>query len=271
MSCPTTTTYAKYPTPLFNTPNLQFNFGGEDGDTVPLNNEGLMRTVETVLFPGTKINLLEQIAQSHIWRISTEEYNYQGNYYIDDRFTRTIAGHYPSRTIILPSVPSISETMKNLKGTRYIWGGNWPEGINQLHELYPSKSNLSQLDPLVQDTWKLKGVDCSGLLYYATDGYTPRNTYELVSFGEPIDIENKGISEISAALKKLDILVWKGHVICVIDNHNVIESMATKGVIKTGLVSRLSEIMKTRKPVNNWNSTDQLHFVARRWHPDNLC
>ncbi|HPE85225.1 MAG TPA: hypothetical protein PLO43_03500, partial [Chlamydiales bacterium] len=77
------------------------------------------------------------------------------------------------------------------------------------------------------------GVDCSGLLYEASYGLTPRNTSELISFGEERSLEN---------LQPLDLLVWKGHVVIVLDPYHTIESRLGKGVVITPLADRLSEI-----------------------------
>jgi hypothetical protein len=261
-------TYAitRYPTPVFNTPDLTACFGGADRDTLLLDEQGLMRTVETVLFPNTRVQLLEQVALSTIWKIKTNEYAHEGNLYIDNRFL-TVRDNAPhERQVKLPPIADILKTMSQLENTRYIWGGNYPEGISQLPEFYPSKTNLSTLDPLIQDTWRLKGLDCSGLLYYATNGFTPRNTSALVKFGNSVNIEGKNAASILEQLQNLDLIVWKGHVVCVYDKNTTIESRLPKGVLKTNSFERLTEIMKERKPVNAWDSTLEPHFVIQRWY-----
>jgi hypothetical protein len=253
------------PTPVFNTVELAHYFGGAGGDTLLLDDQNLMTTVETVLFPQTPVKLLKQVEQTPLWKIATDVYPYSGEFYIHDHFIHIVDIPPHQQKIDLPTSSEILQRMHCLEHARYIWGGNWPQGIELLPKLYPSKTPFSQLDPLIQDTWQLKGVDCSGLLHYATQGYTPRNTSSLVDFGTLVDVEGKGAWDILQQLQALDIIVWAGHVLCVLDQQTVIESRALKGVIKTNAFERLSEIMQERQPVNHWNSTLSPHFVIRRW------
>jgi len=54
-------------------------------------------------------------------------------------------------------------------------------------DYYPPKEKMIQK---ILDKWIMKGVDCSGLLYEATNGYTPRNSSDLVTYGTGVTIEN---------------------------------------------------------------------------------
>ncbi len=260
----------QWPTPVFNTPHVPHCFGGKDGDTLPLDEQGLMRTVETILFPHAKIQLFERVAQSSIWRISTHEYDYGGNYYIDARFVQLVPHIPANRTIVIPAMPTILSKLERLMGTRYVWGGNWPQGIDLVPLLYPSRTPLHQLSALIQDTWKFKGLDCSGLFHYVSAGYTPRNTSSLIHFGKAVPIEGLSVSGIIKKVNDLDLIVWEGHVVGVFDEKTTIESRAPKGVIKAKFSERLIEIMKDRKPVNQWDESEGPRFVIRRWHPDNM-
>jgi len=257
-----------FPTPVFNTAEIASCFGGETGDALPLDEQGIMRTVETILYSGTLIKLLEKMKQPHIWKIETNEYQYNVEKFLDDRFIQIVDSLPSKRNVKLPSPSAVLKTMLELEKTRYIWGGNWPHGIDLLPNIYPSKSSLHQLDPLINDTWVLRGVDCSGLLHYATNGWTPRNTSSLVNFGQSVDIEGKSISSILEKIQPLDLIVWKGHVVCAIDKHTTIESKLSEGVVKFDSYERLSAIMKERKPANS--CTEAAAFVIRRWHPDHL-
>jgi hypothetical protein len=239
------------PTPVFNTPAIASCFAG---DALPLDEQGLLRTVETVLFPGTPIELLEE-HHPHVWEIKTAAYPYP-HLFIDDRFVTKIETVFVGRIATLPSCENILHTLSQLEKTRYIWGGNWPSGIPLLSEIYPCKSK----DPLIQDTRQLRGVDCSGLLYYATGGCTPRNTSSLLNFGKGIEIEGKETSEILEQLQPLDILVWKGH------PKTTIESRLPEGVIKCDAYERLSQIMSKRRALNKWEEGGNPAFVARRWY-----
>lgn len=271
MTSTNTISYAltRGPTPVFNTSDLSCCFGGASGDDLPLDNQGLMKTVETVLFSNTKVKLLEQIDNSHIWKISTDEYPYKTDCFIDDRFIQITLDEPPERSIHLPDISDIIQRIEEMENASYIWGANWPKGIELLPTLYPSRSDFSTLKRQVQDTWKLKGVDCSGLLYYATMGFTPRNTSSLLKFGKPIAIEGKEISDILKLLQKLDIIVWEGHVVCMIDKEMTMESKLYKGVFKCSAKQRLTQIMEEegRKPVNAWDFSRNPCFVIRRWHP----
>ena len=146
----------------------------------------------------------------------------------------------------------------NWYGTPYLWGGNWPKGILHLHDYYPSKSGLETLDPVKKQTWKIEGVDCPGLLHFVTNGYTPRNTSSLFTYGNEVKIEGKKPHEILETIQSLDLIVFEGHVIIFLNKDQTIESLAGQGVVIYDAEKRLSEIMK------------ETHFVVRRWHPDQL-
>lgn len=123
----------------------------------------------------------------------------------------------------------ILSKLKKALGQPYIWGGNWGRGILEIKDLY--KSEISR--PL-ENSWTLSGVDCSGLLYEATNGFIPRNTSDLMHFGDKISsLEN---------IKPLDIIIWPGHVIILLEPNLVIESLLGKGVIETPLHDRLQQI-----------------------------
>lgn len=257
------------PTPVFNTADLSACLGGADGDSLPLDEHGLMRTMETVLFPETKLKLLEPVAQ-FIWRIQTDAYPYLGDQFIDERFIKRCSSEPFASAAPLPTIPILLETMGKMMGARYMWGGNYPEGINLLSQLYPSKTALHCMPPLIQDTWRIKGVDCSGFLYYATKGWTPRNTSSLVTLGKAVPIKGLSGEEIAENLQPLDLIVWAGHVICAVDNRTTIESRLPEGVIQLDAVERLRDIVTQKEPVDDWTSTTGPRFVVRRWHPENL-
>jgi hypothetical protein len=119
----------------------------------------------------------------------------------------------------------------------------------------------------------LAGLDCSGLLYQATGGWTPRNTSGLLSFGRGIAVAGKTAVELARLLQPLDLIVWNGHVIIVLDRETAIESRlecgkeGNGGVVTTPLRQRLAEIMRTRRPMDVWPSEGKQPgvFVVRRW------
>jgi hypothetical protein len=65
------------------------------------------------------------------------------------------------------------------------------------------------------------------------------------------------------------MIIWNGHVIYVYDNNTAIQSsLSHGGVVKTDLKETIAELMKTRKPVNDYNSARGKRFVVRRWYSE---
>lgn len=90
-----------------------------------------------------------------------------------------------------------------------------------MEELFPSSIQLSALD---HQRKLMQGVDCSGLLYQATKGFTPRNSRSLLQFGSGVVIEGKSVKELKKLLQPLDLIVRNGHVVIVLDGERTIES-----------------------------------------------
>lgn len=251
------------PLPLFNTSEFSSYFKGE-GKAIPLDDGGLMRCLEMILLPKMSFDLQEKLSKN-VWKIKTSHYPREELYIHGKFLTNLYSKKQPTN---LPSVDNICKTLKKLIGTPYLWGGNWPKGVTKMLELYPPTINPSSLDPKIQNIWQLKGVDCSGLLYYATKGHTPRNTSDLVNYKEGLKIKNLTKEEMIFLLKPLDLIIWKGHVIIVIDKETCIESSPEKGVHLRNLSERIKEVLKIRKPVNQKPSDDS--FVIRRWHSESF-
>lgn len=256
-------------TPVLNTDDFESVFGGNNGNTVKLDKKGLIREMEFIAFPGTVFEILEVIPKEgyNIFRVTTEDYPYySSDIFIDSRFTK-IADTLPQgRPKTLPDKNEIISKINSLEGYPYMWGGNYGDGIDQLLEFYSPKEDIQQE---TLELWKLKGVDCSGLVYQATNGATPRNTSSLINYGKGIDIAGLDESQIAALLKPLDLIVWSGHVIIVLDDNTVIESTPGNGVHKSDLMMRLNSVLKERTPVNDWGSTKGNRFVVRRWISEN--
>jgi cell wall-associated NlpC family hydrolase len=151
-----------------------------------------------------------------------------------------------------------------------VWGGNIKNGVPELAAWFYSGIRSEDIKSLT-----LAGLDCSGLLYSATGGWTPRNSSQLIAYGQAVSIAGKQSAAIAALLQPLDLIVWNGHVIVVLDQQTAIESRlqcgkpGNGGVVMTSLQQRIDEIMRTRRPVDRWltGKKYQENFVVRRWYP----
>ncbi len=263
---------AEIPTPVLNTADFSLAFGGADGKTLALDDQGLIRAVEFIALPGTvfRIENAFKVKGTLIYQVNTDEYPPQKTgLYIDSRFVSVSVAPIPSRKKQLPSKKQILDKMVSNQGLPYVWGGNFSHGIAEMLQFYaPSQ----QLPRTTQDKWALYGLDCSGLLYEATDGITPRNTSDLISFGKPVTIAGLSPAQIAAKLLPLDLIVWKGHVIIVLDQNHTIESCvgcsAKGGVTIRDLKTVVTQVMSTRKAANNYpaqTKPNEKPFVIRRW------
>ncbi len=250
---------AKIPTPILNTPRFKEIFGGKDGSSLPVDNQGLLRAVETVALPKTKFKILET-CEDCVVRVSTRDYPGE-KLFVDSRFLEPAEEETPERAPSLPAQNLIIERMKKLVGTSYVWGGNWL-GIPQMIHFYPPSQALEEA---TFKTWSFQGVDCSGLIYLATDGFTPRNTSDLVKFGKSLEIEERSLQEICKLLRPLDLIVWRGHVLISLNEKELIESRGGKGVVISDPLTRMTEISQTRSPKNRWDDAQPHSFVINRW------
>ncbi|PJC56764.1 hypothetical protein CO024_01295, partial [Candidatus Gracilibacteria bacterium CG_4_9_14_0_2_um_filter_38_7] len=203
-------------------------------------------------------------------------------YYIDARFVDAFwmpLAVLPHRERELPSKEVILTNLRNSLGLPYIWGGNVPTGVPKLLEFHPPKGFV---DESLRAKWMLHGVDCSGLLYAATDGFIPRNTSEIVDFGTGLDIAGKTTEEIISLLQPLDIIARKGHMLIVLNQTEVIQSKMDYGTETTGfqngvkispLKEILDELLLTHIPLNSVDDPGpegKKKLVIRRWHNNSL-
>ena len=270
---------AELPTPVLNTMEFSFVYGGKDGKTLHLDESGLVREVEFIAIPKTVFTIDNIIKKESatIYRVTTDDYPYptQKGYFIDSRFVKTVQENPPNRPKRLPAKQSIINSLLSSEGSIYIWGGNHKEGIPQMLSFYPPSSPTDQA---LKEQWMLKGVDCSGLLYEATNGHTPRNTSSLLTFGTPVQITGLNATQIILKVEPLDIIVWKGHLIIILDRKRTIESRLDYdkeregnqgGVRIRSLKEVLSETLKERIPVDNYEDEEgKKKFVLRRWFGD---
>lgn len=253
-------------TPVLNTSDFESVFGGTNGKTVKTDKEGLIRDLEYIAFKGTVFEILEESDKGDhkIYKVRADNYDYNSSLYIDSRFVNVSAEKPIINNIKLPSKDKIYDFLDKAVSSKYCWGGNYIKGIDKMLTYYKPAGNISQE---MNDLWTLKGCDCSGLMYEATNGYTERNTSKLINYGQSVNIEGLNAEQIIDKLEPLDMIVWNGHVIYVYDKQTAIQSSLSKGgVVKTDLLETIESVMSTRKPVNDYDSSTGERFVLRRWY-----
>lgn len=259
---------AVYDCPVLNTYKFKDVYGGKSGSALQKSKSGLVKPLEFVAYPGTAFEILDSIKYDGtlIYKVKTDEYPIilEGdNLYIDSRFVKLSNEINKPVEKVCPSEEYIYDYFDKAENSFYVWGANNIKGIEKMLEYYPPSGKLNSEDELI---WEMKGLDCSGLIYEATNAYSPRNTHQLVNFGNPVEIKGLSASQIKSKLKPLDIIVWKGHVIVVYDGNTTIESAhSAGGVVKKDLFSALNKLMQKRSPENKWNDSNKNSFVVRRW------
>jgi hypothetical protein len=259
--------------PVLNTSLFSSIFGGTDGKTLNTDRCGQVRELEFIALPGTVFSIRGEIRDGAktVFRVETDDYPTPvgSNLYVDSRFIDLCAERPLPRARRLPTAAEIITALKASVGSPYVWGGNVQGGVTGLIELFYG----GEVPAAARRRLTLAGLDCSGLLYQATGGWTPRNTFRLVSYGRAVSVAGKGADEITRLLEPLDLIVWNGHVVIVLDGDTAIESRlvcskkGNGGVMTTPLKQRLTEIMRTRRPADSWSADGEKRgvFVVRRW------
>jgi hypothetical protein len=255
-------------------------FGGAYGITLRLDEYGQVDELQTALQRGDIIRIVRN-TQGNI--IQVEIPGLEGTYYTDNRFIDE-SNPASKRNIVLPEKANIIQRLISTEGTPYIWGGTQPEGFPKLLELYPPSSYI---DDKTKTKWIAAGLDCSGLLFYATNGYSPRNTNQLCRFGSTVNIENVSsntaqmVGALMSRIEPLDIIVWPGHVMIVLDKDRLIESrlyfhhqgdrlIVEEDKSHVQILSLQETLARTieqdgRRPVNEITDTAG-QFLVRRWY-----
>ncbi len=265
--------------PVLNTADFRSIFGGSDGNSLALDSCGQNRALEFIALPGTPFSI-ENIVNDFefpVYRVTTTDYPYPSasGYYIDSRMVRTTDSAPPPRTRTLPDPATIIARLVSAVGTHYQWGSNRRQGIPEMISLYPPAAGR-QTATGTRESWTLQGLDCSGLLYEATDGWTPRNTSTLVRYGSPVPIEGLDADRIVQSIAPLDLIVWKGHVMIILDRERLIESrldcQGTGGGVQVrDLEEALRQLLASRMPLDAYDEKKMegtQGFVIRRWHPE---
>lgn len=259
--------------PVLNTPDFKAVFGGASGQDLKVDRCGQVRELEYTALPGTLFTILkkQRSGTADIYQVETGEYMAPPNVrlYVDGRFLKLQRLAPAPRRPALPPREEIVSALRGAAGSSYVWGGNVRSGVPELEAWFSGGIRGGDRERLT-----LAGLDCSGLLYHATGGWTPRNTAQLLAYGQGVAIAGKTSAEIASTLHPLDLIVWNGHVIIVLDQQNAIESRlecdkpGNGGVVMTPLSQRIAEVTRTRRPVNVWpdGKKRQDIFAVRRWY-----
>lgn len=257
---------ALYDTPVYNTQDIKSLFEIKNGRLVALDEKGLLRELEMIAPVGTRFEVVEDLGED-VLKIRTQAYEYEKEFFVDARLVSQLFFEPKPKPVYMPTKEEILANLKNIakedkkKNIAYVWGGNVRAGLLHLKEFYPRKEKLKNYDA---NYYIYKGLDCSGMLYEASFGFTPRNTSELVEFGQGLEIEGKNVTEVAAMLAPLDLIVWPGHVLIVLSKTEIIESsLEAKGVQVSDLKKRLSEVMNKFLGVSEISGTGQ--FTIRRF------
>lgn len=235
---------ASTPIPLFNTPHFL--------NPPEFDAQGLWLSLETILLPG---NTYTVVKQGDIVTITTKSYPSLNPLYTDLRFIDRSELFKGDINALPPSLDSflhrIEKCVKNK--VPYLWGGNLPKGDERMGRLLYDYTFLSKEQ---QRACSLTGVDCSGLIYWASNGVTPRNSSGLIFAGIPVITLD--------CLKPGMLIGWKGHVLIVTEK-GIVESAAGKGVICTPTEEKIEALLKERNFLTSWPSTppETPSFVVR--------
>lgn len=264
---------ARIPAPVLNTPDFKTVFGGESEHVFKADRCGQVRELEFIALPGSVFKILKKQhpGAAGIYEVETAEYVAPPGVrlYVDGRFLSLQHAAPPPRRLSLPPREEIISALRTSAGSPYVWGGNASGGVD-----WPTELSNQDIGADSRRLHLLAGLDCSGLLYHATGGWTPRNTTQLLTYGQGVVVAGKSSADIAALLQPLDLIVWNGHVIIVLDRQTAIESRlqcgkpGNGGVVLTNLSQRLAEIIRTRHPANSWQGGKNCRdiFVVRRWY-----
>ncbi len=155
----------------------------------------------------------------------------------------------------------------------YCWGGNWFETIP-----LPDDYHFEPTDVIGEKPYELRGFDCSGLLYFISNGLLPHSTRQLRSCGKILyrvgkndTISLKDLREKLAALqlRDSDYVVIEGHVV-VWYNGGMIEFRGMDyGCVFTPAKEAPERIMDLVTASRNADDDESdVRFI--RWHPELL-
>ena len=268
------------PTPLYrlNKKNVDINFimWGEWTTGILFDSANTIDQLGVVIPKWSPVTLIDKVQtwSYTYYEVRTREFDWwygeDEAFYLDARFIEK-KDKKPNEVINpLPDISTIYKNLLSAVDSHYIWWGSYYQGIPEINEFYPTPETV-KLTKDEQEYKLLKWVDCSWLLWQATNGYTPRNTSWLLTFWESVNITWNTINQIINKVEPLDLIVRKWHVIIILSNEYAIESIWKEnfewGVEIVKLKERLEDIFTRRQPVNEWNEStlpNKEKFVIRR-------
>jgi cell wall-associated NlpC family hydrolase len=249
---------AREAVPVFSDPAHPVLMAGAGEAGLPHDPCGQVGSLEFVSLPATPFRVHEcsTNGRTTVCRVATDAYPEPvgKHLYLDASFLSFTSEAPPPRRSVLPSREELQRLLEGRLGTPYVWGGNLARGVGSGTEK------------------AFRGVDCSGLLYEVTDGFTLRNTSELIRFGKGVSVNGLSAADLAARLEPLDLLVWDGHVIIVLDRERTIESRLDcgahghGGVVIRPLAETVARLLAGRKAADEWPVGGGKFFVVRRWY-----
>ena len=99
---------ATLPTPVLHTSDFRGIFGGEDGETLRLDEDKQIEELEFIAFPKTvfKIEKVIEGNEKKIYKVTTKDYPYPTDegYFIDSRFVKTVEITVSYTHLTLPTI-----------------------------------------------------------------------------------------------------------------------------------------------------------------------
>ncbi len=230
--------------------------------------------LDTVLLPGSVIEVLgyKENGMAEVTCEIAEKVKHKGFIYasfIKDSCKEFCEGDV-KRTRSPISLEKIRKVFERClsENVPYCWGSNQFETVPLPGVIFKSADGSTK-------PYELRGFDCSGLLYYISDGTLPHATGALKNFGKllftveaarRLEVSNEDLKRVVADLKDTDFIAIRGHVI-VAYNKGLIEFRSKDlGCCFTPegkAVQRITELIEAAKKKNS-----DVWFV--RWHPKYL-
>ncbi len=212
-----------------------------------LNEKGHPKAYEMTLVPRMQGEILDELKNEDCYLVQFPFYTTP--IYV---FKKHVQVAKSQMDLNRPTKEILISNLKSCVGRAYLWGGNHV-GKTQFFIDHFKKNQMTIRE---KRALELDGIDCSGLLFYASNFSTPRNTKELQLFGSSIN--DLGV------LHPLDLILTKGHVAIILDENYVIQSRQNRGVYISALKAELKQLLNKK----NFKSYvhDENDFSIRRFY-----